>query len=80
MNTKLTLNVDKIVIEEAKIYAKENNISLSKLFENYINAISRTSSKTGKASPLVKSLTGIIPDEKIDLNSAYTDYLSKKYS
>lgn len=29
MNTKLTLSLDKDIIEQAKIYAKEHNMSLS---------------------------------------------------
>jgi hypothetical protein len=33
MNTKLTLNFDKGVIEKAKEFAAENNISLSRLTE-----------------------------------------------
>ena len=31
MNTKLTLNLDKEIICEAKTYAKSHNVSLSKL-------------------------------------------------
>jgi len=35
MNTKLTLDINKEVIEKAKDYAKRNRISLSKLIESY---------------------------------------------
>ena len=80
MNTKLTLNLDRVIIEEAKFYARENKMSLSKLIENYLKALTKTSSKTGKISPLVESLTGVIPDEQIDVNKTYVDYLTKKYS
>jgi len=80
MNTKLTLNLDRVIIEEAKFYAKENQMSLSKLIENYLKALTTTSSKTGKISPLVESLTGVIPDEQIDINQTYFDYSTKKYS
>ena len=80
MNTKLTLNVDKVIIEEAKYYAKENKLSLSKLIENYLNALTKTSSKAKKISPLVESLTGVIPDESISENQEYVDFLTKKYS
>ena len=41
MNTKLTLNLNKSVIENAKDYAKENSISLSKLIENYLNSLTQ---------------------------------------
>ncbi len=35
MKTKLTLSIEKGVIEEAKVLAKENGISLSELTENF---------------------------------------------
>ena len=36
MDTKLTLKLDREIIEEAKKYAREKNISLSKLIESYL--------------------------------------------
>lgn len=80
MNTKLTLSLNKQIIEEAKSYAKENQVSLSKLIENYLNSLVKTShKKTTRISPLVESLTGVISSE-IDERKSYHDYLSKKYS
>ena len=79
MNTKLTLNLDKGIIEEAKSYAKENNVSLSKLIENYLNSLTKTSKKEIKIRPLVESLTGIISSD-VDERKNYRDYLSEKYS
>ena len=43
MNTKLTLNLDKEIINEAKIYAKSHSVSLSKLIENYLNSLTQKS-------------------------------------
>ncbi len=63
MNTKLTLNLDKSVIEEAKSYAKENKVSLSKLIENYLSSLKKVSNKDIKVSPLVDSLTGVISSD-----------------
>jgi len=80
MNTKLTLSLDNVVIEEAKYYARINKMSLSKLIENYLNALTKATSAADNISPLVESLTGIIPDEKLDVKSDYTDYLIKKYA
>lgn len=79
MNTKLTLNLEKSIIEEAKSYAKENKVSLSKLIENYLNSLTKTTEKEIKVSPLVESLTGIISSD-IDERKSYRDYLSEKYS
>ena len=80
MNTKLTLNIDKVIIAEAKYYARKNKMSLSKLIENYLNALTRNSTKSPQINPLVESLTGVIPDEHIDVNREYQEYLTKKYS
>lgn len=80
MNTKLTLSLNRNVIEEAKSYAKENQVSLSKLIENYLNSLIKTTPKKAtKISPLVESLTGVISSD-INERKSYHDYLSKKYS
>lgn len=81
MNTKLTLNLNKSIIESAKDYAKDNSVSLSKLIENYLKSLTNKETKKVEISPLVESLTGIVPyqsDEKI--SNDYYEYLSKKYS
>ncbi len=80
MNTKLTLNIDRNVIEEAKSYAKNNSVSLSKLIENYLLSLTKKNKKKSKISPLVESLTGVITAEGDDFKKEYSDYLSKKYS
>jgi hypothetical protein len=69
MYTKLTLNIDKETIEQAKLYAKKQNLSLSKLIETYLQAITQKQSGEEAVSPLVTQLTGIIPadyNEKLD--------------
>ena len=78
MNTKLTLNIDKEIIEEAKTYAKSHHISLSKLIETYLNSLTRKSKKKSNVSPLVESLTGIIPTDYNEKNE-YRNYIEKKY-
>lgn len=80
MNTKLTLNLDKIIIEQAKSYAKSNRVSLSKLIENYLDSLTKRSEKKSQISPLVESLTGVIPSGNYDDDKDYKDYLSEKYS
>ena len=80
MNTKLTLNIDNNIIEEAKLYAKDNSISLSKLIENYLQSLTKKKSDKVKISPLVESLTGVISLSGNDYKKEYSDYLAKKYS
>jgi len=80
MDTKLTLKLSSEVIENAKIYAKESNTSLSKLIENYLSAITTKKSNKRKVNPIVKSLTGIIKlDDEKDYKKAYAKYLTEKY-
>ncbi len=78
MNTKLTLNLDKDVIEEAKAYAKKNKVSLSKLIESYLHSLS-CKQPASAISPLVESLTGVMEPISGDYKKGYTDYLSEKY-
>ncbi|MBP2284025.1 hypothetical protein H4V97_002343 [Flavobacterium sp. CG_23.5] len=80
MNTKLTLNIDQNTIEDAKFYAKNNSVSLSKLIENYLQSLTKKDAEKTKVSPLVESLTGVISLENDDYKKEYSDYLSKKYS
>lgn len=80
MNTKLTLNLNKEVLKQAKNYAKDNKLSLSKLIENYLDSLSKSSEDKPKISPLVESLTGVIPNENYDDKKDYKDHISQKYT
>ena len=64
MNVKLTLNLEKDVIDKAKSYAKENKKSLSALVQNYFNFLSETQ-RIGEMdiSQNIKELSGIIKIE-----------------
>lgn len=80
MDTKLTLSLNKAVIEAAKNYAKSNQISLSKLIESYLSSLTVQESTKTDVTPLVKSLSGVINiDDAEDIKDDYADYLSKKY-
>ncbi|MGV3613152.1 MAG: DUF6364 family protein [Fluviicola sp.] len=79
MNTKLTLNLDKEVIDEAKTYAKSHHVSLSKLIENYLNSLTKQSKSKSNVSSLVESLTGIIPNDYNEKDD-YRNYIDEKYA
>jgi len=79
MDRKLTLKLNSEVIERAKVYAKEHSISLSKLIESYLNAITSSNSEKEQISPLVKELSGVISPETKDVKRDYGDHLEKKY-
>ncbi|MEZ4970411.1 MAG: DUF6364 family protein [Flavobacteriaceae bacterium] len=80
MDKKLTLSLDKAIIESAKNYAKSNNISLSKLIESYLTSLTKRKKSSTEITPLVESLSGVISlDNDFDVKDAYTDYLIEKY-
>ena len=80
MDKKLTLSLDKTIIEKAKDYAKSNNISLSKLIESYLTTLTNRKRNPTEITPLVESLSGVISlDKNFDTKDAYTDYLIEKY-
>lgn len=80
MNTKLTLNVDKAVIELAKAYAKSKKISLSRLIESYLASLTSQKRDDFEITPLVESLSGVIKiDSDSDYKEEYSDHVTKKY-
>jgi hypothetical protein len=80
MDTKLTLKLNKEIIEKAKLYAESKQISLSKLIETYLNLLTKERLGKEKTTPLVDSLSGVI-ELTSDYNDKddYSDYLSEKY-
>jgi hypothetical protein len=78
MKMKLTLSIDKNLIEKAKNYANNRHISLSKLIENYFKNIVENNDNE-KNSPIVNELAGSIKNSKINLKEDYTEYLIKKF-
>lgn len=81
MNTKLTLSLDKEVIEQAKAYAKERGVSLSKLIENLLkSASSQTQGSKVPMTPIVASLIGSLPNKSDeDMRKDVIEYLEKKH-
>ena len=82
MDTKLTLKLDREIIEKAKQYASAKNLSLSKLVENYLHALTdeKRIGNDIEISPFVKSLaTGLQIPADYDYKREYTNYLADKY-
>jgi len=80
MDTKLTLKLNQSIIERAKKYAKGRNISLSKMIENYLQAVTNDRENEIEISPLVESLIGVLKTKSDSYKKDYTDYLSDKYA
>lgn len=85
MFTKLTLRLEKNVIEDAKSWADENQVSLSQLVSMLFKSLGRQSKPAADLTPWTRKLMGIAKqkgkkpptDEK--LKESYVDYLEEKY-
>ena len=80
MNTKLTLTVEKSVIDRAKAYARNTGRSLSEIIENYLDAITKEEPTT-ELSPKLKKIVGAVslpPD--FDEEQVVRTQLEKKHS
>ncbi len=82
MEQKLTLKLDRLAIEQAKVYAEKTQTSLSRMVEAYFLQLSlKGNPGQTKISPRVKKLSGIAPiKQKIRAERSYTDYLLNKYN
>lgn len=74
---KLTLRMDKRIIDKAKQYASENDTSLSQLVEQFLGSLTHLT-ENNQHSELVQQLTGIIPED-IDLDKLRDEHIREKY-
>jgi hypothetical protein len=84
MDKKLTLKLDKYVIDKAKEYATSHKRSLSRMIESYLRTLvdkdKPQSDNDIEISPFVKSMrTGVKLPADYDYKRAYGDYLADKY-
>jgi len=84
MDAKLTLKLDKIVIDKAKEYAASHKRSLSRMIESYLKSLIDNDPSDLKdvieISPFVKSMsTGVKIPADFDYKKEYGDYVAGKY-
>jgi hypothetical protein len=80
MTTKLTLTVEKAVIEKAKSYAKRTGRSLSELIEKYLESITNDEKNNDQLSPKLKKIVGAVKLPKdFDEDKELSAYLEKKH-
>ncbi len=82
MNSKLTLSIEKEVIEKAKDYAKSQGRSLSSVIEEYLKSIinRKKIQEDYSFNPLIEELCGSVklPTGK-SFDDVKTEALIKKY-
>lgn len=81
MDTKLTLKLNKSVIEKAKEYASNKKMSLSRIIEAYLQSLTtEIENSEFEISPFIKSIaTGVEIPSDLDYKKEYSDYLMEKY-
>jgi len=82
MDTKLTLRLDKRIIDEIKLYALKNELSLSSLTEDLYKNILLNLKKQDNdiTSPIANKYRGLLEKSEIDEDKIKYDYLMEKHS
>jgi hypothetical protein len=80
MTSKLTLALDKNVVEKAKKYADQRNLSLSKLVEFFFSSLTtNTKGKNITISPITAALSGMVKSKNIHDKDVLSDALIEKH-
>lgn len=84
MDAKLTLKLDKFVIEQAKEYASSHKRSLSRIIESYLKSLINRDKNDDESdleiSPFVKSMsTGVNIPVDLDYKSEILVHLIEKH-
>ena len=80
MTTKLTLSVEKAIIDQAKRYAQEHNRSLSEIVAKYLEYLTGDAATAIDIDPEVLDLSDEIPVEQLmDPDDIKYRYLRDKY-
>jgi hypothetical protein len=77
MDTKLTVRVERDLIDSAKRYARRQGITLSQLIEDYLRSLAIQQDEQSINTPILQKLSGILPSS-ITLDE-YHQHLDEKY-
>jgi len=79
MKTKLTLTVEKKIIEEAKSFAKQTGRSLSEIIENYLETLTKNTHDKNFSPQLKKIVGGVKFPKNFDEEKELRNYFEKKH-
>jgi len=79
--TKLTLLLDEKTIKKAKLTAKKNKTSVSKMAASYFESLTAHSEDNYDDLPVLKEISGVIYGKEQDYNpkKEYKKHIRKKY-
>lgn len=78
MNTKLTLRLDDVLVEQAKAEAAQRGKSVSQMFAEFVSLLAPSSRKRS-LPPVTRSLLGIMKDHRLSEEDCRS-HLREKYS
>lgn len=76
MQTKLTLRLDDGLIKNAKLFAKEQGLSLSQIIAHYFTLLNNPHPKT--TTPITHALRGVLKQSRLNKQD-YKKHLEDKY-
>ncbi len=80
MKKRITITINKDLVESAKKYASAHDTTISHLVETYLNRLCNEIPSAVEISPLVRSLSGIITlQDNYNRKEAFTRHLIGKY-
>ena len=74
-NTKLTIRISKSRLEKAKVFAKQNKTSLSRLVDEFLGQLPENNHP--QKTQIVSRLSGVL-SSKVTI-AGYKNHLEKKY-
>lgn len=78
MQTKLTLRLERELIEQAKKIARRRGKSLSKMVSDYFRTLETVNKEDQELAPLTRSLQGILRGSSLDERD-YRRHLEEKH-
>ena len=79
MSAKLTLRIDSLLIQQAKIYAEQHKKSVSQLVGDFFSLLSTAIEPSSvPARPLTRSLRGVLKKTNVSKQD-YHQYLEERY-
>ncbi|MEE8440886.1 MAG: DUF6364 family protein [Spirochaetia bacterium] len=80
MNTKLTLNINDVVIRKAKAFARSRHKSLSKLVEQYLGFVTNNTTVSPTISDRIIAISdSLVVDPDFTYDELKEQYLQEKY-
>ena len=79
MNTKLTLRMDDVLVQQAKTQAARRGKSVSQMFGEFVTSLGTTTRPTRDLPPVTDSLLGVMTSRRTS-EKDYKQHLREKYS